>query len=143
MQLWQKKLIVFSAARLNHSLATSLSLIQFGKPFWQSIILSWRPSLAWHRTCSLACSNKRLKAIRAIYRAVKRREYSFRGLWLARIPWVARLPATKLLAASLVCHSGGKNSPLHDQMRIHMHMCKAVVAAGRPDLPGFDGARDC
>ena len=47
MQLWQKKLIVFSAARLNHGLATSLSLIQFGKPFWQSIsmpvVLSQNP----------------------------------------------------------------------------------------------------
>src|SRR5947209_18766060 len=37
-------------------------------------------------------------------------------------------------AAPLVCHTGGKNCPLCDQMRIHMYMRRAVMAAGQPDL---------
>ena len=52
-------------------------------------------------------------------------------------------PVTKLLAAPLVCHTGGKNSLLRDQMRIHMHTRKPVLAAGRSDLLDLEDDRDC
>ena len=54
---------------------------------------------------------------------------------------VAQLPATKLLAAPLVRHTGGKSSPLRDQMRIHLR--KAILAAGQLDLLGPDDNRHC
>src|SRR6266702_1462806 len=64
-------------------------------------------------------------------------------LSLLKRPTVAQLSATKLLAAPLVCHTWGKNSPLRDQMRIHMYMRKLVLAAGQRDLLGFEDALDC
>src|SRR6266571_582879 len=51
--------------------------------------------------------------------------------------------STKLPAAPLVCHTGGKISLLRDQMRIHMHMRKPVLAAGRSDLLDLEDDRDC